>query len=149
MRLERILNFANVSGLVLSISGVFLPWGKRELVSHFMAWRVYLVGVQLLLGTIALMGGAVAAIFLLLHAKKKQRYWLVPVLLGGLITLFCSLVWISNPNAYAWYWDWHQEYGLVPFRTGHIPYKVLYGAYISLAGSITTSIGAILNFLYH
>lgn len=146
MRNERILTFTVFIGLFLSISGVFLPWGKEEWGPWYTADPRYLAGVLLLLGTIAMIGDVAAAVFMVLHLKRKQRYWLVSVFSGGLIALFCSLAWISNPDALKWYWDWRQGYGLC-LTISSPSYKVLYGAYISLAGSIVTSIGAILKFL--
>jgi hypothetical protein len=145
---ERIRILAIVVGLFLSILGLFLPWAKEESGPWFMAGQGYLLGVLLLLGTMALISNIAAAIFLVLHVKRKQRYWLVPVLLDGLTASFCSLAWISNPDVLGWHWDWLQEYGLVLSITSMYSYKVLYGAYISLAGSITTLVGAILNLLH-
>jgi len=142
MWVKRISFFGSVIGLILSISGLFLPWGKEEWGSGLGARGDYFLGIELLPGTFALVGCAVTAVFLLLYMRKNKRYLFVLVLLGGLMTIFSSLAWIVNPNDLAWHWEWHQEYGIILIISLGISYKVLYGAYISLIGSVLTSSSA-------
>jgi len=125
---------ASVIGLIFSISGLFLPWAKREWIPGIMVGSDCLLGVELALGQFALIGCVVTTISLLRYRIRNQRYSLIFVLLGGLITMFCSLAWIINP-------------GVLTPSGWPVSYRVLYGTYISLIGGIVISSSAIFNLL--
>jgi hypothetical protein len=65
---------------------------------------------------------------------SKNKYALVFVFVGGLTTMFCSLLWIIRPGF------------LEP--VSYIKYTVSYGAYVSFMGGWVTLIGVVLNFLW-
>lgn len=131
---KKISILVSVTGFVLSVSGLFLPWGEREWPPGVMARPNYLLGIELTLGQFALIGCVVTAVSLLLFRIRNQKYSIAFALLGGLITMLCSLAWILNPGALA--------------LSGWPPYRVLYGAYVSLIGSILTLLNTIFNFLH-
>lgn len=130
-----ISTLASLIGLVLSLCGLFLPWAERKWIPWIMG-SDYLLGVELTLGQIALVGCIVTAVSLAYHILRNQRHSLIFALLGGLITVFCSLTWIISPGA-------------LVFSGWPVYYEALYGAYATLIGSVLVSINATFNLLRH
>lgn len=130
-----ISTLASLIGLVLSLCGLFLPWGERKWIPWIMG-PDYLLGVELTLGQIALIGCIVTGVSLAYHILRNQRHTLTFALLGGLITLVCSLTWIIKPGALI-YSGWS------------VYYEALYGAYATLIGSVLVSTNATFNLLHH
>lgn len=134
MNSEKIFVLAIVIGVVLSVFGLFLPWGKQESIPVMEQGRLFL-GVELILGQFALLGCVITAAALLFFGAGKKKYSRCFMLLGGLITLAGSLTWIVNLGALA--------------LSGWFLYKIVFGVYVSFAGSLLTSAGAIFTFLHH
>lgn len=129
-------------GLVLSILGSVLPWGKRLYLpimgsAYYIGlepWKVdSVLGIELTLGRYAFVGAIVATVSLGILRVWRKKYAVVFVLAGGLTTLLCSLLWILRPGF------------LEPLS--FIKFTASYGAYISLSGGLITLIGCVLNFL--
>jgi len=134
---EGVLTWSVFLGVFLSIVGVFLPWGKETHPPGRFGRYDGLLGVQLLPGTIVLIGSAFTAVFFLLHVKTTLRVFGALALLFGIITVFCTLTWVLIPDSVGWYWGWWR-YGLTLIISGEPMYMVLYGAYISFTGSFLT-----------
>jgi hypothetical protein len=132
MSRDRALIVVNVIGLLLSVCGLFLPWGTREWPLGAMGGWGYKFGVELVLGKLALAGCIVTAVFMPIRIKRKYPYSLGIMLSGGLVTMLCSLIWIAYPGTL-------EISGLPPF-------KALYGAYVSSTGAFITSIKTIFDF---
>jgi hypothetical protein len=90
-----------------------------------------LLGVELAVGQIALIGSLVVFISLLFYVIRRQKYSLFFTLFGGLVTMFCSLVWIMSP-------------GVLILSRMAVYYTVIYGTYVALSGSVLTSASAVL-----
>lgn len=136
MESEAILTWTVFIGVFLSIIGVFLPWGKGTWPPGMYAGQDEFLGVQFLLGTITFISSVFAAVFFLLHMKRKMRGSSVLALLFGLIMFFCTLTWVLIPDSVGVHWGWW-KYGLT-LVNGYPLYIVFYGAYISFTGSILT-----------
>ena len=134
---ERIWLFVAVTGLFLSIVGVFLPWSEQG--PHLRTFTPDLLhtvyGYELFLGIYALVGCAIDGASILFFKIGLKRLWCSVMLVGGLITLVCSLTWILAPGAVA----------SSSFIYG-IPAGSINGVHICLIGSILTSTVSI---LYH
>jgi hypothetical protein len=137
-------------GIVLSILGVFLPWGNE---THppgmFGSSGDDLLGIQLLPGTIAFISSVFTAAFFSLHMKARLRGSSVLALVFSIFTVFCLLTWILTPDAVGLYWGWW-KYGLTLIIRDEPMYMILYGAYISFTGAVLTLASMIsLRFLEH
>lgn len=130
-----ISTIACLIGLVLSLCGLFLPWGERT-------WKPWimgpddLLGIELMVGRIAFVGCIVTDVSLLYHILRDQRHSLIFALSGGLIMIFCSSTWIIDP-------------GVLVFSSLPVYYKALYGTYVTLIGSVLVSANAAFNLLDH
>lgn len=135
-----------IIGLGLSILGLLLPWGKEHYLPVHGVGQGYMLGIELLLGTQVIVGCIIAAIFSFFYVTRGKKYWLVPVLLGGLFAMCSTLAWMLNPGAEALHWSWVEGYGftLVSTHFSYIEEIVDFGAYVSLIGSFITSSNAII-----
>lgn len=135
MTSERIWLLIGVTGFFLSILGVFLPWGQPGAYAYAYGFLRTLLGLELVVGTFALVGSVVNGASLFFFRLGHKMVWCAVMLLGGLITLVSSLTWILIPGILA--------------PVGYTTYTVLFGTYICFTGSVLTSTAAILYPLYH
>ena len=124
--IERILNIADVSGIVLSVSGVFLPWGEWEYVPIMGA--NYIFGCELTLGQFALIGCMVTIVSLLLFVIRKKKRLLTFMLLGEITTLLCTFIWIIATPGISKPW---------------VRCSILYGTHTTLTGGFLNLISSI------
>jgi hypothetical protein len=93
-----------------------------------------LFGVELWIGWVALAGCAITTTSFFFRLKNA-KLWRKLVLSGGLLTLVSTLTCIVFPDFMASSFE----------KLGYISYRVLFGAYVTLIGSILTSSIAILE----
>ncbi len=136
---ERIWLLMAIIGLFLSIVGVFLPWSEQG--PHLRTFTPDLLhtvyGYELFLGMYALVGCAIGGASIVFFKIGLRMLWCSVMLVGGLITLVCSLVWILVPGAVA-----------SSTFIYMIPRGSINGVHICLIGSILTSTVSILYRLH-
>ena len=131
--IPKILNWFSASGIILSLVGVFLPWGSYP-------WHVlgaldhpYYIGVEILVGDFALIG----CLWSLGFFVRSLRRLIQPTILvtaGELVVAFFSSFWILAPNSISFFWV--SEQGHLRLLSSFYPSIPLYGAYVSLTGAI-------------
>lgn len=144
-KIRTLLSFKNfvITGLVLSILGLFLPWGKERYLPWYGVVRGYVLGIELWLGTQVFVGCIVAGVCSFFYVTREKKYWLVPVWLAGLFAMYSTLVWIVNPNAATLHWGWVEVHSFrLVSNPGYIEETVDFGAYMSLIGSFIISSSA-------
>jgi hypothetical protein len=141
MLISKVILVISIGGILLNFLGVLMSWGKK------FPWieSPDLPGYGFLLGTLALVGSAVSAIFWIIYLRRAVVYGLIMTVLGELTVLSASSIWIINP--YVFPWRWGQTTTGLGFNTLG-GYYVPYGAYVSLQGSIVTLIIAVFSFLH-
>lgn len=87
------------------------------------------------MGGFALVGCVVDGASFFIYKTGHKTLWCAATLLGGLITLICSLTWILVPGILA--------------AKGGFTWTVLAGAYVCCIGSVLTSVTAITHPFYH
>jgi hypothetical protein len=134
----------SVLGLVSSFLGLFLPWSKEG------GWgNQNFLGYEFLLGNFLLIGCIIATMSWGFHLRRQTEKSLKTTLIGELIVLSASLVWIVNPLILPWHWLEAPVvgYGRVLGYLGMEKY-FLYGACTSLIGSIIVVVIIIFEFLH-
>jgi len=129
---KRVFTFLNGAGIVLGITGLFLPWIEWSLAPLGFAGSNYAFGIDVPLGVLAFVGWLVATVSWVLFMIKAQKLSLGFVIAGGIITMICSLTSIVNPGAF--------------LSSGELVYTAVYGAYISLVGGTLILVGATFSF---
>ena len=118
-------NILVLTGLAVSIVGCFLPWAEfRWSSNQLVVYPETEIGMGLSLGVISFFGCTFAAFFQLVHQAGKRARFALAILLGSLIAMTCSGTWISELGAF------EHSYGV---------YTTLYGADVTLLGSIIAS----------
>jgi hypothetical protein len=135
-------NALTALGIILSYVGLFLPWGTYP--SGIFGYFGTLFGYELLLGSFAFVGCIITTISWIMNMRKPKRWSLGLMLLGGLIVIFASSIWILDTRFYPWFWDMTGNH--ITLHAFIPSLQILsYGAFISLFGSIITSIISIFN----
>lgn len=140
MRIQDNYVLATIIGTILSVWGVFLPWGDKIYFAYY-SGLTFFFGVELVLGDFALLGCIIMSLFLVSYVKRGREYLLIPVLLGSFIAVFSVLLWILDPKANVAYLHLYPPYGIVtvPVTKQYYNIRVTFGAYMSLIGAILVS----------
>jgi hypothetical protein len=127
---KRILTFPNAAGIVLDVLGLFLPWAEWSWAPGVFAGSNYMLGIDIPLGVLALVGWLVATVSWVLFMITGQKLLLGFVMAGGIVTMICSLASLVNPGAL-----------LSPSQV----YTASYGEYVSFIGGTLILVGATLS----
>lgn len=127
-RLQKSLSLVSVLGTVLSVMGLFLPWGTLTWPSGVFGVGLNQVsGFDFLIGDFALAACLLSILFLILDFRKPKSYVKL-VFAGETVVAFFSLLWILESRYLPWSWN------LTYFSPAY--YAPMYGAYVSLIGSL-------------
>ncbi len=133
VNIPKILNWFVASGIVLSLVGLFLPWGSYPWHTLGIGDHPYYVGVEILVGDFALIGCLWSFGFYvrsLRHPIQPTRL----VIPGELAVALFSSFWILAPNIISFFW--YSEHGPLRLLNSFYPSTPLYGAYVSLTGAL-------------
>lgn len=135
---EQIVRVEFASGILLTLAGIFLPWGTL----HYGPWMVIsrglLLGIELPIGNLALVG-CILTIAFFIHKTQNQKLALFLMLTGTLLCVAAVFAWLLQTQALAWSWEWRPSYGIVLSNDGNL-YVVAYGAYITLVGATMSTV---------
>jgi hypothetical protein len=121
MTYNRIVNVGQTLGVILSIAGLFFPWGQLYYLGVYGIPGPDFLGIQLPIGQLTFHFCIFSAIFLILHRKRKLKHSLFLIFLCGLLTMFSTLLWVIRPG--------------ITMDTWYVYYRPLYGVYITLIGA--------------
>ena len=135
---EQIVRVGFASGILLTLAGIFLPWGSLHYGSRMVISRGLLLGIELPIGNLALVG-CILAIAFFIHKTQNQKLASVLMLTGILLSAAAVLAWFFQTQALAWSWEWRPVYGIVLSNDGN-KYAIAYGAYITLVGATMSTV---------
>jgi ABC-type Fe3+-siderophore transport system permease subunit len=133
VNIPKSLNWFSASGIVLSLVGLFLPWGSYPWHTLGIVDHPYYVGVEILVGDFALIG----CLWSLGFFVRSLRHPIQPtrlVIAGEFVVALFSAFWILFPNIISYFFDFEQGY--LRLLNSFYPSTPLYGAYVSLTGAL-------------
>lgn len=134
-KIQKSLSFASALGTVLSLLGLFLPWGTLTWPPNVMGdgFPNQVLGFEVVIGDFALAGCLLSILVFVLDLSRLNRS-IKFVFTGETVVAFFSLLWIldSRHLNLVWAWNW----GLTSFRPAY--WAPMYGAYVSFIGSLIT-----------
>ena len=133
VNLPKILNWFSASGIVLSLVGLFLPWGSYPWHTLCVVDHPYYIGVEILIGDFALLG-CLWSIGFFVRSLRRPIQPTRLVIAGEFVVALFSSVWIVAPNIISFFWD--SEQGHLRLLYSFYPSTPLYGAYLSLTGAL-------------
>ena len=133
-KIQKILSFASALGTVLSLLGLFLPWGA---LTSPPGWMVRIpdqvLGFEVLIGDLALAGCLLSLSALVLNFSRPNRF-IKFAFAGETCVVLFSLLWIVDSHNLSLIWV--RDLGLI--FLGNAYWTLMYGAYVSLMGSLIT-----------
>jgi len=133
VNIPKILNWFSASGIVLSLVGLFLPWGSYPWHVMGILDHPYYTGVEILVGDFALIGCLWSLGFFIRSLRRPIQPTSL-VIVGELVVAIFSSFWILAPNIISFFWDSQQ--GRLSLLNSFYPSTPLYGAYVSLTGAL-------------
>jgi hypothetical protein len=128
--IQRSLSLTSASGTVLSLLGLFLPWGTLTWPPNVMGgFPNQVLGFEVVIGDFALAGCLLSILFLVRNISRPKQS-VKFVFAGETVVAFFSLLWILGSRYLTFGWTFGS------FKPAY--YAPMYGTYVSFIGSLVT-----------